>query len=106
MPIEPAAVGLNEDPTLETLAHGQVHGACHSGRQWHGDDLAPLADHGESAVAALEPDRVDVGTDRLGHSETVQCQQRDQRMVSRRGQSGGDEDRTEFVAVEMSDVDS
>ena len=43
--------------------------------QGHGDHLAPFAQDGEGAVAPLEAEGLDVGTDGLGDPEAVQGQQ-------------------------------
>ena len=55
-------------------------------------------------MPALEAERVDVGADRFGDAQPVQREQRDQGVIARRGQSGGDEDGAELVAVEVGDV--
>ena len=55
-------------------------------------------------MAALQAERFDVGTDRLGHSQPIQRQQRHQGVIAGRAHTGGDEDGAELVAVEVGDV--
>lgn len=51
-------------------------------------------------MAPLDAEGLDVGSDRFGHSQPVQRQQRDQCMLSRRAQPGGDKERSDLVAVQ------
>ena len=46
------------------------------------------------------PRCLDVGAGRLGHPQPVEGQQRDQRMLGRRPEPGGDQQRAELVAVQ------
>ena len=45
--------------------------------QWHGHNLAALAEDGEGAVAPLQAEGLDVGADRLGDPQAVQGEERD-----------------------------
>jgi hypothetical protein len=58
--VEAAAVGSSEDRSLVALADGQVDRSCGAGCQRDGDDLAALAQNGQSAVSTLEAKGFDV----------------------------------------------
>ena len=73
----------DEQRTLEPLIDRQVQSACGPGCQWDGDGLATLAVHDQGAVASLEAKLFDVGAESFGDAQTVQCEQRAQRMVPR-----------------------
>jgi hypothetical protein len=51
-------------------------------------------------VPALEAEVVDVRAGGLGNPQPVQREQGDQRMLGRRPESGGDQQRAEFGAVQ------
>ena len=55
-------------------------------------------------MTAFETEELDIGTDRLGHPEPVQREQRDQGVVAGTGQSGSDEHRPDLVTVEAGRV--
>jgi hypothetical protein len=44
------------------------------------------------ASGSAERQLFDVGTDRFGHAETVEREERDKRVVARAGETGDDED--------------
>ncbi len=50
-------------------------------------------------MPAFEAQVLDVGRSRLGYPKPVQGEQRDQRMLSRRPEPGGNQQRAELVAV-------
>jgi len=82
MTIEALAVGVEEDRTLQSLTDGQVDGTSNPWRQWHRDDLATLTHDGERPVSSFQAECCDVGTDRFGHAQPIQRQQRHHRMVA------------------------
>ena len=104
VPVQPGAVGVEEDRALQAFANGQVDGPGDTWRQRHRDELAALAQHGQGAVAAFLAERFDVGTDRLRHPQPVQRQQRHQGVIARRREPSGDQDGAELVAVKVGDV--
>jgi hypothetical protein len=58
----------------------------------------------ESPVAAFQIEVLDVGAGGLGDPQPVQREQRDQRMLCRRPEPGGCQQRAELVAVERGGV--
>ena len=64
--VESLTVRVDEDRALETFADGEVEGPGDPWGEWHGDDLAALAEHRQGPVAAFQAERFDVRTDRLG----------------------------------------
>jgi hypothetical protein len=50
-------------------------------------------------MLSLDAERLDVIADRLGHPQTVERQQRDQRVIGCRAEAGGHEQRADLVAV-------
>ena len=99
-------VGSEEDRALDPLTDSQVDSPGDAWSEWHRHQLAALAQHRQRAMAALQTEGLDVGADRLRHAQPVQRQQRHQRMIAWRRQSGGDVDRTQLVAVQVGDGDS
>jgi hypothetical protein len=73
-------------------------------RQRDGHHLAALAGDGESPVASLEAQLLDVGGGSFRYPQPVQREQRDQRMHRWRAEPGGDEERAELVAVQRGRV--
>jgi hypothetical protein len=78
--VERLAGDGDEDQALAPLAHGQVHGPRLPGRQRDADHLAALSAHEQRPVAALDPQVLDRGAERLGgtkpfraSSETKAC---------------------------------
>ena len=55
-----------------------------------------------SPVAAFQIEVLDVGAGGLGDPQPVQREQGDQRMLRRRAEPGGDQERAELVAVQGS----
>jgi len=51
-------------------------------------------------VAALDAERFDVCAGGLGDSQPAQREQRDQRMLRRRSETGGHQQRAEFVTIQ------
>ena len=56
------------------------------------------------AVATFEAERFDVGAERLGDPQAVEGEKRDQGVVPGRRETGGDQQRAEFVAVKAGGV--
>jgi hypothetical protein len=71
-----------------------------SGAQRDGDHLAAVAGDRQRPVPAFEAEVADAGADRLGDPQPVQRRQGDQRMLGRRPELGGNQQRTELVAVQ------
>jgi hypothetical protein len=69
-------------------------------RQRNGHHLAALAGDGQGPVPALQTQVLDVGAGGLGEPQPVQGEQGDQRVLGRRAEPGGDQQRAELVAVQ------
>ena len=104
VPVEPVAVGGEEDRLFDAFADRQVDGAGGARRERDDHRLASLADDGERPVTASDAERFDVGAERFASAESVDCQQRDQCVIARRGEPGGDEEGADLVAVEPGGV--
>ncbi len=55
-------------------------------------------------MAAFEPEAFDVSPDRFGDPQPVQRQQADQGVVAGPAETGGDQQRADFVAVQAGGV--
>jgi hypothetical protein len=99
MTVEALTVASQQDGPLGPLADGQVDRSCCAWRERDGDNLGALAPHRQRAVPAFEAERLDVSSERLGDPQTVDRQQRDERVVARGGEPGGDEQCADLVAV-------
>jgi hypothetical protein len=64
--VEALPVEAKEDRTLNPLADGQVDGSRRARRQRNDNDLAAFAQDRQGAVAALEPERLDIRTESFG----------------------------------------
>ena len=93
-----------EDGAFEAFAHDQIDRACGARREWHGDGLAALAQHGQRSVSALEGKVFDPGANRFGHPEAIERKERNEGMVASTGKARGDEHRTDLVAVQANGV--
>jgi hypothetical protein len=62
--------------------------------------LPALAGDRQRPVPALQAQVLDAGAGGFGHAQPVQREQRDQRMLERRPEPGGDQQSAEFVAVQ------
>ena len=62
--------------------------------------LAALAGDGQRPVPALEAQVLDVGAGGLRDPQPVEREQRDQRVLERRAEPGGDQQGAELVAVQ------
>ena len=83
MAVEPFTVGVEEDRTFQPFTDRQVDCPGDAWSEGHRDQLAALAQHRQRAMAALQSEGLDVGTDRLRDTQPVQRQQRHQRMIAR-----------------------
>ena len=55
VPIEPVAVGSEEDRAFHPFADGQVDRTADAWGEWHRDQLAALAQHRQGAVSRSSP---------------------------------------------------
>ena len=55
-------------------------------------------------MAAFDAERFDVGAQSLGHAQTVDGEQRHERVLPGRRQSGGDQERADLIAVKAGGV--
>jgi hypothetical protein len=101
--IRPGAVQV-QPPPVRALADGQVDRPGGPRRQRDGDHLAALAGDRQRPVPALQAEVVDVGAGGLGNPQPVQREQGDQRILGRRAEPGGDQQRAELVAVQRDRV--
>jgi hypothetical protein len=104
VPVEALTATGQQDRAIGAFADDEVDRSRRARGEWHGDCLAALAKHHQRAVAAFQSESFDIGADRLGDAQPVQCQQRDQRMFAGAGQAGGDKHRSEFAAVEIGGI--
>ena len=100
VPVQPSAIGGQEQWPAGALAGGQVD--CPGGTwcERDGDDFAALADDDQGAVPAFQAQLIDVSAGGLGDPQPVQRQQRDQGVLGGWAESGGDQDGAELVAVQ------
>jgi hypothetical protein len=75
VPVQPPAVGGQEDGAVGTLADGQVDRPCGPRRQRDRHDLAALAGDHQRAVAALDAQSFDVCSGGLGYAQPVEREQ-------------------------------
>jgi hypothetical protein len=100
VPVEPPPIGRQEDGALATLADRQVDCPGGAGRERDGDDLPALAGDHQGAMTALDAEPLDIGVRSLGDAQPVEGEQGDQRVLRRRAEPRGDQQRAEFVAVQ------
>ncbi len=100
VPVQPPPVRREEDRSLAALTDSRVDGPRGSRRERDGDDLAALARDHQGPVAALDAHCLDVGARGLRHTQPVEGQQGDQRVLSRGPETGGDEQGTELIAIQ------
>jgi hypothetical protein len=100
VPVQAPTAGCKEDGSFAALADGQVDRPRGPRRERDGDDLAALAGDHQGPVAALDAEVLDVRAGGLRYPQPVEGQQRDQRMLDRRAEPGGDQQRAELVAVQ------
>ena len=104
VPVQPAAVSSQEDRPGTAFADRQVDRPRRPGRERDDHDLAPFAGDGQRPVPAFHAEGLDVRTNCLGDSQPVEGQQRDQRVLCRRAEPAGDQQRPELVAVQADRV--
>ena len=104
VPIQPTAIGGQEDRSLAALADRQVDRPGGPRRERDGDDLAALAGDHQGAVPALDAQRLDAGAGGFGDAQPVERQQGDQRVLRGVAKAGGDQQRAELVAVQPGGV--
>ena len=100
VPVQPAPVFGEEDRPVAAFAGGQVDRPGSARGERDGDDLAALAGNGQGPVAALDAQVLDISAGGLRYPQPVQREQRDQRMLGRRAEPGGHQQRAQFVAVQ------
>ena len=99
VPVQPTAISRQEDRSFGALADGQVDRPRGARCEQDGDNLAAHAGDDQGPVPALDARGLDVGADSFGHAQPVERQQRDQRVLGRLTESGGNEPRAQLVAV-------
>ncbi len=97
VPVQPPPVRGQEHRPVRPFPNGQVDRPRRARRQRDGHHLAALSGNGKSPVTALQTQVLDIGASGLRHSQPVQ---REQRMLARRAEAGGDQQRAEVVAVQ------
>jgi hypothetical protein len=95
VPVQPAAIGSQEDGSFAAFADGQVDRPRCARRERDGDDLAALAGDHQGPVPALDAEGLDVRASGFGNAQPVEGQQGDQRMLSWRAEAGGDQQRAD-----------
>jgi len=104
MPVQPLPIRAAEDRPVHALADGKVDRPRGGGRERDGDDLAALAGDHQGTVPPLHAQGFNAGAGGFGDPQPVERQQRDQRVLGRRAQPGGGQQRPEFVAVQPGGV--
>ena len=99
VPVQPPPARGQEHRAASALADSQVNGPGGARRERDGDDFAALAGDGQRPVPALKAEVPDISAGGLGDPQPVQGQQRDQRVLGRRAEPGGHQQRAELVAV-------
>jgi hypothetical protein len=102
--VEALSGRAEEDRPFAAFTDREVEGPGGAGRQRDRHDLAALADGGEGPMATLEAEAFDVCAGRFGDPQAVDAQQTDQRVVAVPCETGRDEQRADFVAVESGGV--
>jgi hypothetical protein len=98
--VESHTVVCKEEWAFAAFTGREIDRACGARCERDRDHLASLAQNRERAVAAFESERFDVGADGFGDPQPVQCQQADERVITRRADTSGDEHGTNFVAIQ------
>jgi hypothetical protein len=75
VPVQSLAIGGQEDRPFAALTDGQVDRPRSPRRERDGDDLAAFAGDDQRPVAALDAERLDVGTGGFGDPQAIQRQQ-------------------------------
>src|SRR5215472_3416702 len=83
VPLEPRPARGQEDGSLAAFADCEVDRAGGPRRERDQSPLAALAHDGQSAVTALDAERLDVRADRLGYPQAVQREQRYESVLGR-----------------------
>jgi hypothetical protein len=99
VPVQPAPAGGAEDRSFAAPADGQVDRAGGPRCERDGDDLAALAGDDQGPVPALDAQRLNAGGGSFADPQAVECQQRDERLLGRRPEPGGDQQRAKLVSV-------
>ena len=100
VPVQPPAIDGQEDRPVAALADGQVDRPRRAWRQRDSDDLAAFAGDDQRPVAALDTQRLDVGTGGFGDPQPIEGQQCYKRVLSRVPQADGDQQCAKLVAVQ------
>jgi hypothetical protein len=94
----------HEDRAAGPFPDPEVDSTGGTRRERNGDALAALAHDGKGPMSSLDTQGLDVGPDRFGHPQTIECQQRDQRMLGCGAETSGDEEGADLVAVQADGV--
>ena len=104
VPVQPPAIGGQEDRSVAALADGQVDRPGGARRERDRDHLATLAGDHQGPVPPFDAQRFDAGAGGLGDPQPVERQQRDQRVLTGRAEPGGDQHRAKLVTVQPGGV--
>ena len=104
MPVQPPPVSGQEERAITSFCDGQVDRSGGAGRERDGDHLAGLASDDQGPVPALQAQVLDVRAGRFGDAQPIQDEKRDQRVLTRRAEARGNQERTELVAVQADRV--
>src|SRR5260370_12758149 len=97
VPVQPAAIGSQEDGSFAAFADGQVDRPRRARCERDGDDLAALAGDHQGPVPALDAEGLDVRAGGFGDAQPLAGQPDDQRMLTGRADPGGDQHRAQPV---------
>ena len=104
VPVQPSAIGGQEDPSVAALVDGQVDRPGGARRERDRNHLATLAGDHQGPVPPLDTQRFDAGAGGLRHPQPVEGQQRDQRVLTGRAEPGGDQHRAKLTTVQPGGV--
>lgn len=104
MPIETLTVDAQEQRPFATLTNGEINGSSSTRRERNHDRLAAFAQDRERSMPAFETQRFDVRPGGFRDPQPVEGKQAEQRMVLGASETGGDEHRADFVAIQPSGV--
>jgi len=104
VPVQPTAIGGQEQRPVATLADGQVDRPRRARRERDGDHLATLAGDHQHPVAAFDAEGLDVDSGGFRDPQPVEGQQGDQCVLGGLAKPGGDQQRPELVTVQAGGV--
>jgi hypothetical protein len=104
VPVQPTAIGGQEDRSFGALADGQVDRPRRPWRQRDSYHLAAFAGDNQHPVPAFDTQGFDIRAGGFGDPQPVQGQQRDERVLGRSAEPSSDQQRAKLVTVQPGGV--